>query len=163
MPSPRSSADRRFGVTRILRSRTIVLGLTVVAVAAMSAVAVAAFATLATGKASVNGKSKTVVVNSSGVTLYTLSGESVGKRLKCVSSSCLKFWPAYKTTKNASLTKAPGVSGTIGRLHRIKANFYQVTLNGRPLYTFSLDKGKKGSAKGEGVTAFGGTWHVVSP
>jgi predicted lipoprotein with Yx(FWY)xxD motif len=38
-----------------------------------------------------------------------------------------------------------------------------VTLNGRPLYTFALDKGKKGSAKGEGIVAFGGTWHVVTP
>lgn len=165
MPSPRCSRRQRFGVRRAVRSKAVVLGLAILAVAAMSAAAVAASTTLATGKASVKGKTKTVVVSSGGATLYTLSGESVGKvtRLKCVNSTCFKFWPPYKTTRTAKLTKPAGVKGTIGRLHRIKGKFYQVTLNGRPLYTFAPDKGKRGSAKGEGVVAFGGTWHVVSP
>jgi predicted lipoprotein with Yx(FWY)xxD motif len=161
MPSPRSCGRQR----RPVGSKTLVLGLAILAVAAMSAVAVAASATLATGKASVKGKGKTVVVDSRGVTLYTLSGESVGHvtRLKCVSSACFKVWPPYKTTRTAKLTTTAGVKGTVGRLHRVKGKFYQVTLNGHPLYTYAPDKGKKGSAKGEGITAFGGTWRVVSP
>lgn len=127
----------------------------------ISAVAIAAGSTtLATGKASVKGKTKTVVVNAHRVTLYTLSGET-RTHLKCTSSMCLKFWRAYKVTARAKLSKTSAVHGSIGKLHR--AGFYQVTLNGHPLYTFMPDGGKKGSAKGEGVTAFGGTWHVVSP
>jgi predicted lipoprotein with Yx(FWY)xxD motif len=131
----------------------------ILAMASMTAVAVAAGSTtLATGKASVKGKTKTVVVDSSGVTLYTLSGESAG-HLKCVSSACLKAWPPDKVSATAKVTKAKGISGAASKLHR--GTFYQVTLNGRPLYRFVGDAGKKGSAKGEGITAFGGTWHVV--
>lgn len=165
MPSPPSSTRERVGVRRPLRSTVLFVVLAILAVAAMSAVAVAESITLSTGKASIKGKTTTVLVNSTGVTLYTLSGESVGKvtRLKCISSTCFKAWPPYKTTRTAKLTKIAGIKGTIGRLRRVKAGFYQVTLNGHPLYTFALDKGKKGSAKGEGVVAFGGTWHVVTP
>jgi predicted lipoprotein with Yx(FWY)xxD motif len=72
---------------------------------------------------------------------------------------CFKFWPPYKVSANAKLTKAKGVKGTVSKLRR--GSFYQVMLNGHPLYRFLPDGDKKGSALGEGVTAFGGTWHVV--
>jgi predicted lipoprotein with Yx(FWY)xxD motif len=130
------------------------------AIASMSAVAIAATTTLATGKASVHGTTKTVVVNAHGVTLYTLSGES-RTSLKCTSSMCLMFWPPDKVTAGTKLIKTSAVHGTIGKLHR--AGFYQVTLNGHPLYAFMGDGGKRGSAMGDGISAFGGTWHVVSP
>ena len=39
--------------------------------------------------------------------------------------------------------------------------FTQVTLNGHPLYTFEGDGNKAGVANGNGIVAFGGTWHVV--
>jgi hypothetical protein len=35
-----------------------------------------------------------------------------------------------------------------------------VTLNGHPVYTFLQDGGRRGVATGDGVVAFGGTWHV---
>ena len=35
-----------------------------------------------------------------------------------------------------------------------------MTLNGHPLYTFSVDK-RKDAASGDGIVNFGGTWHVV--
>ncbi len=164
MPSPRSS-QRRVGAHRVIRSKAIAVGIAILALAAMSAVAIAASTTLATHKATVRGKTKTVLVNSRDVTLYTLSGERVGHatRLECVSSTCFKFWPPYKTTRTAKLTKAAGIRGVIGRLRRVKGNFYQVMLDGHPLYTYAGDSGKKGSAKGEGIRAFGGTWHVVAP
>jgi hypothetical protein len=37
----------------------------------------------------------------------------------------------------------------------------QVTFNGMPLYTFTLDKAP-GDANGNGVNQYGGVWHVVS-
>ena len=163
MHIPRSFVRRRFGALRASRATTLGLLAAVLAVTSMTAVALAAGSTtLATGKATVKGKTKTVVVDSHGLTLYTLSGESVNN-LKCVSTKCFNAWPPYEVSATAKLTKAPGVRGTIGRLHRIKGKFYQVMLNAHPLYTFAGDAGKKGSAKGEGITAFGGTWHIVSP
>jgi hypothetical protein len=38
----------------------------------------------------------------------------------------------------------------------------QVTYNRHPLYAFVKDS-KKGRTAGEGLTAFGGQWHAVSP
>lgn len=151
LTSPRS----RRGVPS---SKLIALASVIVAVALMAGIAVAVSTTLGTGKVKINGKSETVVVDSRGVTLYTLSGESP-HHLKCVSSRCFAAWPPYTVSAGAKLTKSKGVRGTLSKLHR--AGFYQVMLNGHPLYHFAPDKGKKGSALGEGVMAFGGTWHVV--
>jgi predicted lipoprotein with Yx(FWY)xxD motif len=164
MPNTRGSTHWRFGGRRVPKSKAIALCVALIAIASMTAIAVAAGATLGTGTAQVSGKSKKVVVDSRGVTLYTLSGERVGRvtRLKCVNSRCFRVWPPLKTTASAKLTKASGVDGTLGKLRRVKGKFYQVTLDAHPLYTFAPDQGKKGSAKGEGVKAFGGTWHVVA-
>ena len=38
----------------------------------------------------------------------------------------------------------------------------QVTYNGHPLYTFVKDQ-NAGDTNGEGLTAFGGAWYVLSP
>jgi predicted lipoprotein with Yx(FWY)xxD motif len=164
MPSTGGSTRRRFGGRRIPKSKTIAVCVAVLGIASMTAIAVAAGTTLGTGTAKVGGKSKRVVVESRGVTLYTLSGESVGgvTHLKCVNNSCFKVWPPLKTTASAKLTKASGINGTLGKLQRVKGKFDQVTLDGHPLYTFASDRGKKGSAKGDGAKAFGGTWHVVA-
>jgi predicted lipoprotein with Yx(FWY)xxD motif len=161
MPRPACLRGRGSGVRRPRRSKLIALVVAVVAVASMAGIAVAASTTVGTGKVKVKGKSKTVVVNTQGVTLYTLSGERVGN-LKCVSSTCFGRWLPYKVSATAKLTKATGVSGALSKLQRVKGKFFQVMLNGHPLYRFAPDKGKKGSALGEGKKSFGGTWHVVA-
>ena len=161
MPRPARLRGRGSGVRRPQRSKLIALVVAVVAVASMAGIAVAASTTLGSGKVKVKGKSKTVVVNTQGVTLYTLSGERVGN-LKCVSSTCFGFWLPYKVSATAKLTKAKGVSGALSKLHRVKGKFDQVMLNGHPLYRFAPDNNKKGSALGEGKKSFGGTWHVVA-
>jgi predicted lipoprotein with Yx(FWY)xxD motif len=38
--------------------------------------------------------------------------------------------------------------------------FTQVTLNGKPVYTFVEDGGRRGEAQGDGIRNFGGVWHV---
>jgi predicted lipoprotein with Yx(FWY)xxD motif len=149
---------RRSGARLLTSSKVVACCVAIIAVLSFAGIAAAVSATLGTGKATVKGKSETVVVDSRGATLYTLSGETA-HHLKCTSSMCFKFWPPYKVSANAKLTKARGVNGTVSKLHR--RGFYQVMLNGHPLYRFLPDGGKKGSAMGEGVTAFGGTWHVV--
>jgi predicted lipoprotein with Yx(FWY)xxD motif len=164
MPSTSGSTRRCFRARRVPKSTMIAVCVAVLAIASMTGIAIAAGTTLGTGTARVSGKSKKVVVDSRGVTLYTLSGETVGRvsHLKCVNDSCFRVWPPLRTTASAKLTKASGVNGTLGKLKRVKGKFYQVTLDGHPLYSFAPDQGKKGSANGEGVKAFGGSWNVVA-
>ncbi len=135
-------------------------------VAVLSGVAVAAFAGLAfaasntTVKTAHNAKlGESILVDSHGRTVYELKPETT-QHLLCTSKPCFMFWPPLTASKNAKLTKATGIKGKLGLLHR--DGFYQVTLGGRPLYHFSLDHGKAGQANGNGVVGFGGTWHVVS-
>ena len=138
---------------KIRLSRAIVIA--VIGLLAVTALAIAKSATVGAGTAKVKGHMETVAVNSKGVTVYELSPETT-KHLLCTSSICLQAWPPLKAS--GKLTKAAGVSGRLGTLKR--KGFTQVTLNGHPLYTFSEDAGKKGSADGEGLRSFGGTWHV---
>ncbi len=110
---------------------------------------------------SVKGTTDSVVVNARGITVYTLSGESA-RHLECTkANTCFEFW--FPVTVNSARTKlsAPrAVKGKLGKLHR--DGIFQVTLGGRPLYTFIGDGTKQRSATGEGIVSFGGTWHVVA-
>lgn len=100
-----------------------------------------------------------VVADSSGRTAYTLSGESKS-HLKCTSSTCTQIWqPVTVHSRTAKLKAGKGVHGKLAVLSR-GMNVFQVTLGGKPLYRFSGDSGP-GQANGEGITSFGGTWHVV--
>jgi len=60
---------------------------------------------------------------------------------------------------NVKLAAGHGVEGHLGLLHRHDGKL-QVTLRGMPLYRFAGDSAK-GQANGEGIKAFGGTWHAV--
>ncbi len=92
------------------------------------------------------------------MTLYELKPET-SKHLLCTTSQCFSFWPPAKVGKTTKLAKGTGVKGSLGRLHR--NGFYQLTLDGHPLYHFFADK-HAGSAGGNGIVSFGGTWHVVT-
>ncbi|HUO70750.1 MAG TPA: hypothetical protein VMU39_08245 [Solirubrobacteraceae bacterium] len=128
------------------------------ALAALAGLAVAKSFTLNVAKRNVTGKSESILVDSHGMTLYELSPETT-HHLLCTPSACLQFWPPLKVAKNAKLTKAGGIKGKLGTIHR--GGFFQVTLDGRPVYFFSLDT-KKGQTNGQGQKGFGGTWHVVT-
>ena len=134
-----------------------------IAVLAMTAFAVAKSTTLGVATAKLSGpsgtRSEAIAVNSRGVALYELLPETT-HHLLCTSSTCLGVWPPLKVASGAKLTKAAGVSGKLGKLHR--RGFTQVTLNGHPLYTFVEDAGQKGVADGDGLKSFGGTWHVLN-
>jgi predicted lipoprotein with Yx(FWY)xxD motif len=144
------------------RSRRIRITVALTALLAGGAIAAASLAiaksttTLQTANNASLGK--TVVVNAGGRTLYELSPET-SHHLLCKSKTCFGFWPPLKVSKNAKLTAAPGIKGKLSTIHR--NGFYQVTLGGRPLYTFSEDN-KKGQANGNGIKSFHGTWHVIA-
>ena len=101
----------------------------------------------------------TVLVNSSGKTLYTNNQETGGGTLKCT-GSCLDFWmPAQDTG-----TMPTNIQG-LGTITRSDNGEKQLTLDGAPLYTFTLDT-SAGSAKGNDFQdSFGGTsftWHAAT-
>jgi predicted lipoprotein with Yx(FWY)xxD motif len=142
-----------------------------VLVAVLTGVAVAAFAGLAFAQSFTLSVAKNAPVkNTAGVTkheniaifakraVYDLTGNNLKNCTNKGNPSCFHFWPPV-TIASGKPTAATGIKGKLGTIHR--DGFTQVTLNGRPLYTFSLDKANR-AATGEGIKSFGGTWHVVS-
>jgi predicted lipoprotein with Yx(FWY)xxD motif len=122
---------------------------------AVAAIAVAKSATIGVGTASVHGHKESVAVNAKGVTIYEL-GPETSRHLVCRSQSCFAAWPPVKA--KGAMTKMAGVTGKVGTIKR--DGFTQVTLNGKPVYTFVEDGGRRGEAEGDGIRNFGGVWHV---
>ena len=100
-----------------------------------------------------------VLVDHSGNALYTPNLESSGK-IVCDSPACNAFWKPV--TLGAGKPSASAGAGKLGVIKR-PDGARQVTVDGKPLYTFSEDS--PGKATGNGFTDdFGGhhfTWHVV--
>ena len=99
-----------------------------------------------------------IIVNSNGRTLYLFGKDRNGK--SSCSGQCAVFWPPLVTSGK------PGVAGgarasLIGTTRRADGRL-QVTYNHHPLYTFVKDT-KAGETNGEGLNAFGATWHAMSP
>jgi predicted lipoprotein with Yx(FWY)xxD motif len=127
----------------------------VIAVIAMSANA--ASTTIGVRTVKVGSKAEPITVNSKGVALYTLSGDSA-KHMKCTkANSCFSAWPPL--TVHGNPTMATGVSGKLGTFKN--SGVTQVTLSGHPMYTFAGDHNSPGVANGNGLKSFGGTWHVI--
>jgi len=104
----------------------------------------------------------TVLVTSSGMTIYTpkTPAETNGN-IKCT-GSCNSFWlPVTAKTADPTASGLPGKLGTI----QIPGGKTQLTYNGRPLYTFTLDTAA-GQAHGNNFhDSFNGTnftWQVVT-
>jgi predicted lipoprotein with Yx(FWY)xxD motif len=98
------------------------------------------------------------LVGSSGRALYLWVADVGGKSV--CSGACAKAWPPLTTT--GTPTAGTGVNasdlGTVMRADGTK----QVTYKGHPLYYFVKDK-DDGDAYGQGSTAFGAGWYVLSP
>jgi predicted lipoprotein with Yx(FWY)xxD motif len=148
--------------TQPARGRRATHGLYALAIAALLAMsAIAAPMALAKGSKTVTGEAtapklhKTVLTNTKGLTLYTLSGETHGKFI-CTTAECLKAWPPLLVTPSTT-PKGPVKLGTI----KNPEGKTQVTFKGMPVYTFEGDS-KKGEANGEGLKDVG-VWHAVTP
>jgi predicted lipoprotein with Yx(FWY)xxD motif len=146
-----------------LMNRGKVLGALIAAVAGFGVagvlgVAVAKTFTLGVGKNVKVGSKSENVATSGGFTVYDLTGDSKAHPECKASNMCFTFWPPVKVSSAKQLSKAPGINGKLGVWKR--NGFNQVTLNGHPLYRFSGDS-RKGTASGEGIKSFGGTWHVI--
>jgi len=92
-----------------------------------------------------------------GHTIY-LFGRDRNDKSAC-SASCAQFWPPLLSRSKP--TAGPGVHAALLGTTKRSNGSMQVTYNQHPLYTYVLDK-QAGQTKGEGVSAFGATWHALS-
>lgn len=105
----------------------------------------------------VDGVGQTLV-DAAGKTLY-FADQEAGGTIKCT-ASCLGFWMPVAGSADA----AKAMDG-LGVVKRTDTGNDQLTYQGKPLYTFSLDNGP-GQGKGNNVQdAFAGTtftWHAAT-
>jgi predicted lipoprotein with Yx(FWY)xxD motif len=110
-------------------------------------------------QAASSAKLGAILTDANGRTLYYLTSET-GSQFACT-GKCLSFWPPLDWPSGASAPKVSGFPGAFGSVARPDGSM-QVTYNSSPLYIFINDKAP-GDTNGEGVKAFGGTWHAVTP
>jgi predicted lipoprotein with Yx(FWY)xxD motif len=105
-----------------------------------------------------NSSLGSILVNSSGRTLYLFLADS-GTKSACT-GACATAWPPLLATGKP--TAGTGVTGSkLGTTTRSDGS-KQVTYSGHPLYLFADDT-QAGQTTGQGVTAFGAPWYVLSP
>ncbi len=96
-----------------------------------------------------------ILVSSSGRTLYEFTKDHGNKNSCAAISGCSAIWPSLKASGRptaGSGVKASLLSTTSGK---------QVTYSGHPLYTYSGDSGP-GKTSYVGVKEFGGTWYAIN-
>ena len=120
--------------------------------AAKTPAAAAASTDLATAETSLG----TVVVDGKGMTAYYFLKDTKGSGTSACSGDCAAAWPAI-TTENATPT-VTGVTGEVGTITGTDGKL-QVTIDGRPIYTFAQDKAP-GDVNGQGLNS---VWYVIAP
>jgi predicted lipoprotein with Yx(FWY)xxD motif len=156
-------ADRRQPSWRRF-TLTIAAAALVVAAATITASAIARVLTLQVDRSgkvtNTSGTTRTqaIVVGANGHAVYDLTGDRRGHAECTKGNGCFMFWPPVTVSSPHRLSKAGGIKGKLGTWHR--NGFFQVTLNGHPLYRYAGDT-RRGHATGEGLRTFGGTWHVI--
>jgi predicted lipoprotein with Yx(FWY)xxD motif len=96
-----------------------------------------------------------ILVSSSGRTLYEFTRDRANKNSCAAISGCSAVWPSLKASGKP--TAGPGIKATL--LSSTGGN--QVTYAGHPLYTYSGDSGP-GKTSYVGVKEFGGTWYAIN-
>ncbi|HSZ69391.1 MAG TPA: hypothetical protein VK756_03420 [Solirubrobacteraceae bacterium] len=96
-----------------------------------------------------------ILVSSSGRTLYEFTRDHTNKNSCAAVSGCSAAWPSLKASGRP--TAGPGIKASL--LSTTSGS--QVTYAGHPLYTYSGDSGP-GKTSYVGVKAFGGTWYAIN-
>ena len=122
--------------------------------ASSSVGATASSALIHTVSMKVGDKTKTVLKNQKGLTLYYFMPDSA-TTVACT-GGCATLWPPL-TAASGTPTSDPALPGALTMVNGANGN--QVAYNGHPLYTYSKD-GDSGDAYGEGI---GGKWFVATP
>jgi predicted lipoprotein with Yx(FWY)xxD motif len=95
-----------------------------------------------------------ILVDAQGHALYVHT-DSDSKAVDCT-GECATAWPPLTVTAGTKVKAPKGLDGL-----STMSDTHQVTSHGLPLYRFSGDNAPK-QANGDGVNAFGGTWHVAT-
>lgn len=96
-----------------------------------------------------------IIVNIKGMSAYYYDLDKAKSGVSACSGQCAVNWPAI--ISSISKPKIAGITGTVGTIATKKGR--QVTINGRPIYTFAYDSAP-GSVSGQGSQ---GVWYLVNP
>lgn len=99
-----------------------------------------------------------VLVTVSGRVLYLLTADH--RDASSCSTACVRAWPPLLV--KGEVKAGPGVDPKLVSSFQTHDGENQVAYKGHPLYTFAQDT-SAGSALGEGIHTYGGTWWMVSP
>jgi len=99
-----------------------------------------------------------ILVDGNGKTLYLFEADT-STQSTC-SGGCAQAWPPVTT--NGAPKAAGGASASLLGTTARSDGTTQVTFGGHPLYSFTGDT-KPGDTNGEGSTAFGAGWDVLTP
>ncbi len=98
-----------------------------------------------------------LLVDSTGRTLYLFEADS-GTKSAC-SGACAAAWPPLLA--HGKPTVGSGLNASLIGTAKRSNGSEQVTYNGHPLYLFVKDTAT-GQTTGQGLTAFGAPWYVLS-
>jgi predicted lipoprotein with Yx(FWY)xxD motif len=99
-----------------------------------------------------------ILVDAQGRTLYLFKADSRGA--SACEGACAAAWPPLLAHGGSSV--AGGANASLISTIQRPTGALQLTYNGHPLYLYVADH-KPGDVNGEGVTAFGAPWYVLSP
>ena len=105
-----------------------------------------------------NSSLGSILVDAQGRTLYLFDADS-GSKSACT-GACATAWPPLRATGKP--TAGSGAKASLLGTAPRSDGAAQVTYDGHPLYLYVGDK-KPGDVSGQGLTAFGAPWYVVSP
>lgn len=97
-----------------------------------------------------------IIVNGKGMSAYYFDMDKAHTGVSVCSGACSANWPAVLTS--TVKPRVAGITGVVGSIP-LKGGKHQVTINGRPIYTFAYDLAA-GQVKGQGAQ---GVWYLVSP
>jgi predicted lipoprotein with Yx(FWY)xxD motif len=95
-----------------------------------------------------------IVVDGKGLTAYYFDNDVAGSGTSACTGQCATLWPAI--TSPTTKPSVVGVGGTVATIKDADGG-NQITIDGRPIYTFSKDT-QAGDVNGEGV---GKVWYAV--
>jgi predicted lipoprotein with Yx(FWY)xxD motif len=98
-----------------------------------------------------------VLADSEGHVLYAFSKDT--SEASACEGACAKAWPPLLVEEGEPEPSNGASAARLGTITRGDGT-HQVTYAGHPLYTYSGDD-QPGQAKGNGVSAFGGTWTAL--
>jgi len=98
-----------------------------------------------------------VLADSEGHVLYSFSKDT--PKASACEGACAKAWPPLLVEEGEPEPSNGASAARLGTITRADGT-RQVTYAGHPLYTYTGDK-SPGQAKGNGLSAFGGTWTAL--